>query len=138
LTENDIIMVYRPDGSSPWQEVEEYTVQTTSNVTNWLGEVTMMNIRSGQFAWAVRTGEISVDEKEKPLIDMYHNRHSIVVRPNHQQGTIRVFDMAGKLVMRKSVKEDITIATGNFAKGAYQAIWQGKDEARQVLRFVVE
>lgn len=138
LTENDIIMVYRPDGSTPWQEVEEYTVQTTSNVTNWLGEVTMMNIRSGQFAWAVRTGEISVDEKEKPLIDMYHNRHSIVVRPNHQQGTIRVFDMAGKLVMRKSVKEDITIATGNFAKGAYQAIWQGKDEARQVLRFVVE
>lgn len=137
LVEDSMIIVYRPDGVSPWVELEEYYVNPLGNNTNWTGEIAMLNIRPGQYAWAVRTGLSSVAEHTK-VVDMYYNQRALVITTQHQKGSVSIYDAMGKLVSETPVSGNTEIAVRHLSKGTYQAHWTGENKENSVVRFIVE
>lgn len=137
LPEDSMIIVYRPDGVSPWVELEEYYVNPLGNNTNWNGEIAMLNIRPGQYAWAVKTGLSSIAENTK-VVDMYYNQRAIVIATQHKKGSVSIYDAMGKLVNETLVTGNTEIPVRHLSKGTYQAHWKGENKENTVIRFVVE
>jgi hypothetical protein len=118
LTENDLIVLYQPDGLSPWVEWSDFSIQTVGSSTNFSGRIVVQHARSGRYAWAVKTGTIHVDEKDEPSSTLeWMDAHSFRI---HQfEGELTLLNSLGQIQRRENYHEgqviDIsTLATGNY------------------------
>ncbi len=138
LNENDIVAVYRPDGSTNWEVYDDAFVNPDFSTTDRTGRVVVRNIKPGQYAWAFRTNSLDIEKTNEPAIVFYHSSNSLFLKPNTQLGYLRIYDTTGKLVQFQFVTETTTINTNGFSKGFYQAQWLGADNRKSALKFVVE
>lgn len=138
IPEDSIVIVYRPNGASQWQEHGEYYVNTLSNNNNWLGEIAVLDILPGQYAWAVRTGLTNIRKSEPAPIKMYYQHDALIIQTQQIHGNIAIYDASGKMVSQHLITEDTQIATHKLSQGSYHAKWMGKDASQSVLKFIVD
>ncbi|HEY8404668.1 MAG TPA: M1 family metallopeptidase [Flavobacteriales bacterium] len=136
LNENDIIMVYRPTGHNEWQEVPEYYVQTASNPNNWLGNVAVMNLIPGEYAWAVRTNSSGITPKKAENLPLYFNGRELVFTHQHEQLDVIVLDANGRLVTRDSNFYGAALSLSHLAPGAYHAAVLRSNGEMHTLHFI--
>ena len=141
-TEEDIMLVYRPDAATMWTEYNEYTV-ISGAPTNGSGTIKIDVLLPGQYAFANRDN--TVDVAEPPATEQVGN--TIVLFPNpavrdfvnvrgayHYRGDalIQVHDVKGALVLQHEVSitqteslETLDIAT--LSPGLYHVHVLGAD-----------
>lgn len=112
-TEEDIMLVYRPDAASMWTEYNEYTV-ISGAPTNGSGTIKIDVLLPGQYAFANRDN--TVDVAEPPATEEVGNtivlfpnpavRDFVNVRGAYQyrgDALIQVHDVKGALVLQREV-----------------------------------
>lgn len=119
VTEDSIIMAYRPDSSYPWEEHPYYFKTTGSSTTNANGSITIDSLWLGQYAFANSTLLVGTEEIEKVS-------QEFIVFPNPTQELFTVqgiIDIDGKLELEMfdlrglKVFEDLyTHSPGSFKK----------------------
>ncbi len=63
LPEDSLVLVYRPQPDSPWQLLEDFTVNPQGSSTDYDGRIDFPFVGDGDYAWAYKTGLTSVVEK---------------------------------------------------------------------------
>lgn len=119
LNEDSIILVYRPDELTAWQEWSDYSLFTTPGLTNWNGRVDILHVAPGQYTWAARTGVDAVNESANLLSSIYQNGDFLVVNATEQNQTLTVTDLSGKLIFIGNVNRKTQIPCGAWSKEVY-------------------
>lgn len=114
MTEDSLVLVHRPHPGLPWQEVESYEIQTAGSATDLKGWINFEQLQRGDYAWAFRTGETSIEENAQVKIRVFPNpsNETITLDGTGQFSSLQIVDLNGKLVMEKM------IAPGNSANSA--------------------
>ena len=93
VTEDSIIMAYRPDSSYPWEEHPYYFKTTGSSTTNANGSITIDSLWVGQYAFANSTLLVGTEE-----ISEISNEFTVFPNPAQDNFTIEgVIDIDGKM-----------------------------------------
>lgn len=66
-TENNLVMLYRPNAKTDWALVEDFVLNTLGNANNKIGKITINNIQKGDYVLgiydAAKTQDIDVKEE---------------------------------------------------------------------------
>ncbi|MCC6600698.1 MAG: T9SS type A sorting domain-containing protein [Crocinitomicaceae bacterium] len=120
LNEEDIILLYRPDGAHSWIEWGNFVLNNSGSLTNWSGRLDINGMRPGQYAWAIHTGTIGISEKANEnsfsLARKSENQLQIITG---EKGTLRIFDTNGKLLQSSFVKDSTMIDIHLLSAGKY-------------------
>lgn len=111
--EDSLIMLYRPNPSSSWQEVQDYTVETGSNITNFRGEVEVNAVQLGEYVLAIRDANLGVKQEPDALIEVFPNPANNFININLKNSlvgntSITVYDMSGKIVLSETTDLNLT------------------------------
>jgi aminopeptidase N len=130
--EDSLVLLYRPDGVSPWQLYQNYEVLTSPGIDNWNGRIRMYDLQSGQYAFGAPTGPTNISEFNVSSQTIYYNNHRIACRTGKAEGTLKIYDSEGRLLWQESTKDNVDIAAQNWAKGVYIANWSSTDGKDQL------
>lgn len=136
LDETDIVMVHRPTGHTTWQEVDEYYVQTSSNTTNWLGDVAVMSLIPGEYAWAVRTNTSHVANDKNVSRSVFFNGRELVCTLPDSPVELFVMDSNGRLITHAGNIDNNIISLAHLSSGLYHAILRTNDGKVQTIQFM--
>jgi hypothetical protein len=126
LTEDSLILMWRPDAQSSWIEYDNYELNIQGSEDNWTGRFDINNLLPGWYAWAVHTGVVSMESPFDVLdISCYFDRDGFL-NVSGNNSLIEVFDVSGKLIY--SGKES-RIASQSWSKGVY-VIKAGQEEIK--------
>ncbi len=125
MTEDSLVLVYRPTAEFPWQEYDDYYVNVQGSTTNMIGRIEFEDLKAGDYAWAYYTGGTSIQESNdlgglKSWPNPFTNKLSIEL-PNDAT-SVKIYDSQGKLVYSQdltSVHDEIQIHTGKWKSGEY-------------------
>ena len=119
ITEDSLILVYREDATSPWEEYLYYFKTTGSSTTNASGSMTMETLMPGQYAFAnaLLTTQIENVEFDDSALSVFPNPASTEISIQGSTDIdgnyiLEMFDMRGLLVKR----ELFNWPQGNFAE----------------------
>jgi hypothetical protein len=127
--ENDLIILYRPDGQSAWTEWPAFEVNDQGSETNWVGRIRIDGIRPGQYAWAIRTGVVGVEDREANTSTLTVAQHADRITIRSAEGLIRIHDAQGRLMHEYFSKGVLDVSTLPWSDGVY-LISQGNQTVR--------
>ncbi len=130
LTENDIKCFYRVDGTQPWQEWSDYSIETLGNNTNWDGRVRINNMQKGQYCFGVNTGVIGLEEQKNALgCSVYTDRQNqLHIQTASMHYDVRLYDRYGRLVKSAlSMSGNALISLQELATGTYSVVLKEQD-----------
>ena len=117
--ENDLIVLYQPNTLSAWTEWTDFTINTLGSATNYNGKIEINNIHEGRYAWAVRTGSVSVGDQpnkaESTLTQLSTDHYQLISK----KGKLTICDAHGKLLYQGKTNGDLLIDTASYASGVY-------------------
>ncbi len=119
MNEDSLLLLYRSNGTAQWQQYDNYTLSTQGSNSNWTGRFVINNLKSGQYAWAVHTGFISISENQSEDIQIFSTNDEIVIHTNHLQGEVAVTDATGKSILHERFSDSKIISTNDWSKGVY-------------------
>ena len=126
-SEDSIKLMYRPSADKDWVEYDNYQ-KTIGSATDLFGNITINNLRKGQYVLAIQdhTASIKAPEVKTEGILLYPNpaRNNLTVRFNQPEliKYIRMTDMSGKEVYRSEIsgnKDSIDISVRLMPQGTY-------------------
>lgn len=134
LNEDSLVLVYRADGESLWQEWSDYTVVTFPGLTNWTGKIDIHHVLPGDYAWAVRTGLTVVSESNSDAIRIFQSGEQLTIDVGNVTGELIVYSSAGKSVERKQIRGASVVATTHWANGVYVIQWRESNSNELISR----
>lgn len=134
LNEDSLIVVYRPDGASPWQVWSDFTVVTFPGLTNWTGRIDINHVLPGDYAWAVRTGLVSIEESELDAVSITQTSNMLLFNSDNSSGELIIFDAKGRIVMSTRIQGAMKISTEEWASGIYVIRWQEENSKNIVTK----
>ncbi|MCQ2279826.1 MAG: T9SS type A sorting domain-containing protein [Bacteroidales bacterium] len=120
---NDVRLLCRRDCTDDWRPI---ATEKSGNLTT--GRLSTNEIRSGEYAIGLGDGTVGLisNEIKQSNIIVYPNplRDKLFIKLNHwdktQNTTCQIFDMNGKLVLKKKVTEEtVQINVNNLKSGNY-------------------
>ncbi|MBL7943340.1 MAG: M1 family metallopeptidase, partial [Flavobacteriales bacterium] len=123
LDEDSLVLLYRPrasdeNGTHGWQEWSSYELNTVGSTTNWTGRFDVHHVLPGDYAFALQTGVVGLDEQTDLDTHVFWFNDQLTVRaPNKENWTI--FDSAGRLITRISDQSNYSIDTSFWPCGTY-------------------
>jgi aminopeptidase N len=138
LTEESMLLFYRPDGLSQWQIWGDYNLVTPPGATNWLGRIDINGVRPGQYAWGVPMGNILVAETISGQVSINRVSEGISITNGNSRGRVEVFSAAGQLVASGDVVNQKIIPTAPFSPGIYTVRYFESSKQIAVKRVVVD
>ncbi|WP_306640208.1 M1 family aminopeptidase [Sanyastnella coralliicola] len=110
LSEDSLVMVYRPVPGTPWQLVETFDVNTQGNDENYQGYIDFQFEGSGDYAWAYQTGEVSVLNASAERFQLYPNPVTSEILISGNQGRqFEILDASGTLIMSGKINGTINV-----------------------------
>ncbi len=136
LTENDIIMVYRPDGITPWVEVANFFIQTNGSSVNWEGNASILGVMPGQYTWAIRTNTTTVKPIATSRIPqlIHHQQHFTL--KSITQGHVLIYSNSGQLIHTEFTSDQYTFGTQSLPPGIYHVIWVSDTNDKHHFQFL--
>ena len=111
VTEDSIIMAYRPDSSHPWKEHPYYFKTTGSSTTNANGSITVDSLWLGQYAFANGLTLVSSEDIEERSAD-----YSVYPNPSREQITLEgSVDIGGQMEVEIFDLQGLKIRTEQFS-----------------------
>ena len=101
--EDSLLLMYRKDFASPWEECKDYTI-STGHKTNKIGDITIHNLVSGDYCLAKydQSAGFGAIKKSDPSIKVYPNPSTkmlhIEMADQHEWDKIRLLDLHGKCI----------------------------------------
>ena len=139
-SENDLVMLYRPDAKTDWTLVTDFVLDVQGNAANKIGKITVNNIQKGDYVMGIYdaaktqdtdtkeecvfTSIVNVERLDK-LINVFpvptKNHVNIeFLAPNIGVSAVKVYNVVGKEIMTIEAIERISVLeTRNWAKGTY-------------------
>jgi hypothetical protein len=71
-TEDSLVLLYRPDRATDWEECASYTVNTGS-LTDKVGSILINNLQKGEYALALKGQTIGIEEQAVQVSRIYPN-----------------------------------------------------------------
>lgn len=132
VTENNLIILYRPDAQTAWSEWPTFEVNDQGSETNWVGRILIQGIRPGHYTWAIRTGTIgvAVNGAEGTVLSAAVGSEHITVRS--AEGMVMVHDAAGKRMGEYFTRGLLELPTQAWSAGVY-FLSQGRQTVRCII-----
>ncbi|MDZ4823464.1 MAG: M1 family metallopeptidase [Flavobacteriales bacterium] len=123
MTEDSIVLLYRQrefDGGFPvaWQEWSNYIINTQGSDENWAGRIDIFDLQPGDYAWAVHTGVVGMEESTYSP-SLLHWAADILTYMCNVETPITVFDARGRQVFSGTIGMDNPVSTTGWAGGNY-------------------
>jgi hypothetical protein len=116
--EDSIILLHRPDALSLWVEADNYITNTQGSSTNWTGRIEITGLRTGWYAWAVRTGTVGISSNDQPDWSAWFGSNGDIHCGLSDGELIHIFDTQGKLVQSAQVRNGMLTAS-QISQGIY-------------------
>jgi aminopeptidase N len=142
LTENDIALLHRPLYSNEWQEFGgTYTINTQGSATNGTGTITIDSLPPGDYAWAVHTGTVKVEDTAKSNQKIFYkpNSHKLYLQGyEDQRFYLTLYDVSGRMLRQwKHIPHSGEVELPALSQGHY-LLKMDKVNEHSVFRFFVE
>lgn len=129
MTEDSLVLLYRPrkyDAGMPlpWQEWNNYEVNTLGGDQNWTGRIDIEGILPGDYAWAVHTGVTGVNENTETPFTVFWANDVLGIGSKFPTNLLKVFDSTGQMVYEIMFNSSAEVNTRTWAMGAYHAAVQ--------------
>lgn len=136
--EDSLVLVYRPDGNSLWQEHDNYFLNTSPGLSNWTGRFEITGLKRGQYAWAIRSDIVAVNESKTPVFRFRQMQDKLTFNTSGQTGMLHIFDMSGKTVYSATIRDNDEVDTSGWSRGAYTFQWlNNTGDYRFVEKFIL-
>ena len=124
-TENDMVLMYRAPFGNEWSEYSgDYSLNTQGGNSNWTGKITIASLVSGDYAWAVHTGNIGLGELSDPVpVSAHYDGSNILTVKVTGTAVIEIRDQQGKLLLKQEVRDVQRVHCGKWAPGMYHLLW---------------
>ena len=120
-TEDSLILLYRPDRATDWDEFPAYTVNMGS-VTDKIGTITITNLQKGEYALGLKGQTIGIEELQVNISRIYPNPTEGLfnIACLDEYDYLIVTNMFGQQVMqRNNYTPLLQIDASYWAKGMY-------------------
>lgn len=137
-----IVLLWRSDQASDWQEFPSYTHQDLSNMIGARGHLNVDHIIKGEYTFGLRIKELSVDEEKlQNSIKVYPNPVKDVLKIKAKSPKdkyeIRVYNVNGELMYHGDMKSsNHQISTENFDNGTYHLMISNQGRLLKGVPFV--
>ncbi len=105
--EDSIVLLYRPNGTSPWVEHPDYTIAVQGSNTDKKGIANTGSFMAGQYTWGYKTNSLGINKPVEAEILLYPNPSDGVfqlkINRALNQPTALVYDANGKLVQESKI-----------------------------------
>lgn len=125
-TEENLMLVWRPDASQPWTIYPDYELQA-GNLFNGGGTVRITLLRQGDYALANGDVAAAVESLNGASLSVYPNPSQGELNfQAKEQGTAKVFSLTGALVYEERMSQgNQKIALTNLTNGQYLLVFEG-------------
>ncbi len=147
ITEDSLVLLYRPNAISNWQIHPNYT-KNMGSVFNKIGEMVVEDVKKGQYAFGIYDQALlSILEEKKAKLNytLYPNpakdELNISFEQEHDCCLLEITNLQGKVVLRKKIKsrhQDYTADISELAAGVYFVGMITGLEAYEPKRLVVQ
>lgn len=147
ITEDSLVLLYRPNAGSAWEVATDYT-KNTGSLFDKRGTIAIANLKRGQYCLAMYDSELARDKMvEMPTASftVYPNPADDVLNiafdQKHDCCTLEITNVQGQVVLSQKLKgktKDKKIDVSELAPGTYFLGVVTENRAYDVRRFVVE
>jgi aminopeptidase N len=138
MTEESMLLFYRPDGFSQWEIWADYNLLTAPGTTNWQGRMDINGVRPGQYAWGVPMGNINVSETVSGRVFINKTKDGIKISNGNERGHVEVYSAAGQLVADTAVVNEKIISTSHLTAGIYTLRYFENSKQVAVKRVMID
>lgn len=117
--EDSIVLLYRANPSQPWALHSNYELLSSPGVDNWEGRIRILNLLSGDYAWAVPRSPLVTPSYESSTPAIYTKPGFLVGRYLSDNAQIIVSDNTGRLIMEGTCKNVFEWSTAGWSTGIY-------------------
>jgi aminopeptidase N len=145
-TEDSLVLLYRPNAETAFVVETDLTFQPGSNKADKTGRFWVNNLKKGDYVFGYKDISAAINniQDNQRTLKLYPNptegNFTVEFPPRHQDGTIKVIDMKGALILEsKFVKSDLEIKlnTSSWNKGNYILIFED-DRGKLTENFIVK
>ena len=147
ITEDSLVLLYRPNAYSPWVEADDYS-KNAGSLFDKRGIIEISRLRKGQYALAMYDANLagtSIIEPDKFSFKLYpnpaKNEVTLEFTEKHSTCTLEITDLSGHVVLSELIKKNSKLTTmdiSGLAKGTYFLGVVTNNLAYDVKRFIVE
>lgn len=137
LDETSLVLVYRPDGNSLWQEYDDYVLNTSPGLSNWTGRFEISHLKQGQYTWAIASDINGSREQISETVKVFFADDKLIVKTQNRQGLFIVYDASGRKIYDAILREDSEINTAAWSKGNYTWKWASSETHEQVVNKIM-
>jgi hypothetical protein len=119
LNEDSLVLMFRPDPMSPWQEHGDFDLVTLPGLTNGTGRIHINHLISGEYCWAFKDPSNAVISQTKPTVTFTQMGEQIQIKSHNSNLTIGIFDASGRQVMAQTFEDGDFINLSNWPYGQY-------------------
>jgi hypothetical protein len=120
-TEDSLILLYRPNRATDWEEYPNYTVNM-GVPTDKVGNMIIHNLQKGEYTLALKGQTIGIEEPTNPISNLYPNPTSNLVNISCQEtyDQLVVHNMFGQeIYSRNGYAPLLQLDASYWAKGMY-------------------
>jgi hypothetical protein len=120
--EDSLVLMYRSNSMTAWQEHPNYSLHTAPGLTNGTGRIHINALNSGQYCWAYRDPSNSI--ASIPSLDPVFMREaqSVRIQPGHKKLHVIAVAANGQRVYDQIVDGETHVDLTPFASGHYTFI----------------
>ncbi len=147
ITEDSLVLLYRPNATSAWEEVVDYT-KNTGSLFDKRGTIDIANLQKGQYCLAMYDANLASNAqvvKESTSFKLFPNpvgdELHIEFDKKHDCCTLEVTNLQGQVVISQKLKgrsKEETIDVSELIPGTYFLGIVTENNAYDIRRFVVE
>jgi len=116
FTEENLVLLWRQDALSDWSEYDNYELNIQGSEDNWTGRFDIIDLKTGWYAWAIRTGIVNIGSSENTVdISCYFDKEGFLNLVNTVD-EVEVYEGNGRIVYRGNL---CRIAAQNWSAGVY-------------------
>lgn len=147
ITEDSLVLLYRPNAASEWKEATDYT-KNTGSLFDKRGTIDIANLQKGQYCLAMYDNALASDTrltKPSATFTLFPNPVDDVLNisfdKKHDCCTLEITDIQGQVVHSQELRgktKDKKIDVSALVPGTYFLGVVTENRAYDVRRFVVE
>ncbi len=143
VTEDSLILLYRPSSADNWQEYPNYTKNVIGNNANGYGFIEITNLIPGDYAFANGISKyLGISQHKKKQIKVYPNPATdfLTLSPENtnQNYRLEVFNNLGQLILKTYFRSTTQIDTSLWNAGTYILKISAENYPVEVYKIVKE
>lgn len=142
--EDSLVLLWRPNQKTAWQEYDSYEVFIQGSPTDGYGRVELNEVLKGEYAYGFRKSSLKTTGEILPSkMKIYPNptKDNLYIEWNQSQENkqVKIFDINGKILKEKSMDGNhLVISTKKYPRGTYYVAMYNQNNLLGKQKFIKE